>query len=196
MGGAQRRAAAGPVPTEPKPPEPDEDDELQKIRAARIKQMQEAHRLLTQGHGKLRELNNEADFIGVVRPRERAVVLLSDENRDRTVPYVTRALEEIAKKHIEAQFCHLELAKAGILAHMVNLDEGLPVVYVCKYGEVTCALTPARLFEMSSASSPMFKRHLASILRKVGGIGSGADDANSDSGVDEDEQEDRRRRVG
>lgn len=194
--GAQRRAASGQGTAEIQPPLPSEDDELQRIRAARIDQMQNAHRLIASGHGKLRELHNEADFIGVVRPRERAVVLLSDRDHDRSVPDVTAALEELAKKHVEAQFCHLELSNAGILSAILNLDEGLPVVYVLKHGEVTCALPPARLFSLSSASSPMFPKHLASLLRKVGGIGSGADDANSDSGCESEEEENRRRRVG
>merc|ERR1712187_206911 len=92
------------------------------------------------------------------------------------------ALDNLAKKHVEAQFCSMEVEKAGIMSAILNLDEGLPVLFICKYGEVTSMLTPARLFEFSSAPSPLFGKHLASLLRKFGGIGSGVPDANSDSG--------------
>merc|ERR1712224_142460 len=122
------------------------DDELQQIRAMRMAKMQQEQRLRQQGHGKLRELRNEADFIGVVKPRERAVVLLSDGVSDKRVPDVTTALEELAKKHVEAQFCHLEVENAGILSAMLDLDDGLPVVYVLKHGQVTASFPPRRLF--------------------------------------------------
>ena len=48
-------------------------------------------------------------------------------------------------KHVEAQFCHLEYTKAGLISAMVDLDEGLPVVFILKHGKVTHALPPARL---------------------------------------------------
>merc|ERR1712232_1405625 len=96
-------------------------------------------------------------------------------------------------KHVEAQFCHLELEKAGILSAILDLDEGLPVVFVLKHGQVTRALPPAQLFQFSSASSPMFAKHLASMLRRVGGIGSGTN-TNSDSECDSEEEDRRRRR--
>jgi len=191
VGGVSRAAAVAPQ----KPVEVNEDDELQRLRKARLAQMQQEQQWRQSGHGQLRELNNEVDFIGVVKPRERAVVLLSEGGySDRQAPEVIEALEQLAKKHVEAQFCHLELAKAGLLSCIVNLDEGLPVVFILKHGEVTHSLPPPRLFEFCSSTSPMFPRHLASMLRRAGGIGSGIDDANSDSGCDSEEEERRRRR--
>eukprot|EP00928_Gymnodinium_smaydae_P011838 TRINITY_DN1432_c0_g1_i2.p1 TRINITY_DN1432_c0_g1~~TRINITY_DN1432_c0_g1_i2.p1 ORF type:complete len:277 (-),score=66.22 TRINITY_DN1432_c0_g1_i2:97-927(-) len=177
-----------------KPQPVSEDDELKKLRAQRMAQMQQEQSWRQQGHGKLRELQNEADFIGVVKPRERAVVLLSDSTADKETPEVADALVSIAKKHVEAQFCHLELEKAGILSAILNLDDGLPVVLVLKHGQVTRSFPPESLFEYSSASSPMFPKHLASMLRRAGGIGSGVQDANSDSGCESEEEELRRRR--
>merc|ERR1712232_1351104 len=108
-------------------------------------------------------------------------------------PELVEAMEKLCKKHVEAQFCHLEYTKAGLISSMVDLDEGLPVVFVLKHGKVTCALPPARLFEFSSASSPMFTKHLGSMLRRVGGIGSGTN-TNSDSECDSEEEDRRRRR--
>eukprot|EP00401_Gymnodinium_catenatum_P078283 CAMPEP_0117511992 /NCGR_PEP_ID=MMETSP0784-20121206/28799_1 /TAXON_ID=39447 /ORGANISM="" /LENGTH=317 /DNA_ID=CAMNT_0005307693 /DNA_START=198 /DNA_END=1148 /DNA_ORIENTATION=+ len=153
VGGVSRAAAVAPQ----KPVEVNEDDELQRLRKARLAQMQQEQQWRQSGHGQLRELNNEVDFIGVVKPRERAVVLLSEGGySDRQAPEVIEALEQLAKKHVEAQFCHLELAKAGLLSCIVNLDEGLPVVFILKHGEVTHSLPPPRLFEFCSSTSPMF----------------------------------------
>jgi len=187
-------APRAPQPGEPfKAPEPSEDDELKKLRAQRMAQMQQEKSWRASGHGRLRELNNEADFIGVVQPRERAVVLMTDSVRDKEAPEMQEAMEQLCKKHVEAQFCHLEYTKAGLISAMVDLDEGLPVVFILKHGKVTHALSPARLFEFSSASSPMFPKHLGGMLRRLGGIGSGVN-ANSDSECDSEEEERRRRR--
>lgn len=181
------------APGEYRQPEPTEDDQLRQLRAARLAQMQQEHSWRASGHGHLRELNNEADFIGVVRPRERAVVLLADSSSNEA-PNIEEALVKLAKKHVEAQFCSLPLEKAGIISAILNLEEGLPVVFVLKHGQVTQSLPPRFLFEYSSASSPLFPKHLASLLRKCGGIGSGVDNANSDSGDESEEEEIRRRR--
>jgi len=190
--GAQRAAAQ--KPGEPfKAPEPTEDDELKALRARRLAEMQQEKTWRASGHGKLRELNNEADFIGVVQPRERAVVLLSDSMHDKEAPEMVEAMEKLAVKHVEAQFCHLEYSKAGLIGAMVDLDEGLPVVFVLKHGKVTRSMPPGTLFQFSSASSPMFAKHLASMLRRVGGIGSGTN-TNSDSECDSEEEDRRRRR--
>jgi len=174
--------------------QPSEDDELRRLRQQRLEQMKKEHSWREQGHGRLLELVSDKDFVQVVRPHERAVVLLTDSVADKTVEDVTEALQELAKKHVEAQFCHLELENAGIMSIMLNLDEGLPVVFVLKHGEVKVSLPPRRLFEFASASSPLFSKHLASLLRRVGGIGSGVEDANSDSGCDSEEEERRRMR--
>eukprot|EP00929_Paragymnodinium_shiwhaense_P055668 TRINITY_DN27884_c0_g1_i1.p1 TRINITY_DN27884_c0_g1~~TRINITY_DN27884_c0_g1_i1.p1 ORF type:complete len:279 (-),score=75.45 TRINITY_DN27884_c0_g1_i1:171-1007(-) len=192
--GAQRAAAAQ-APGEPfQAPGPSEDDELKQLRAMRLAQMQQENTWRASGHGKLRELNNEADFIGVVQPRERAVVLLSDSIRDKEHPEMVEAMEQLCKKHVEAQFCHLEYTKAGLISALVDLEQGLPVVFVLKHGKVTSALQPSRLFEFSSASSPLFSKHLASMLRRIGGIGSGIA-TNSDSECDsEDERKQKRYR--
>lgn len=192
----KQRAAAGQGHEQAQAPEPSEDDELRRLRAARVAAMQQEQSYRSAGHGKLRELENTADFIGVVLPRERAVVLLSDSTMDKEAPEVMEALEDLAKRHVEAQFCHLELEKATILSHILDLDAGLPVVFVLKHGQVKSSLPPGRLFEFSSASSPKFKGHLATLLRRAGAIGSGADDANSDSGNESEERDGawRRRR--
>jgi len=188
----QRHGAAAASGGLPEHQQPSEDDELRRLREQRLAQMKTEHSWREQGHGRLRELVSDKDFVQVVRPHERAVVLLTDSITDRTVEDVTEALQELAKKHVEAQFCHLELQNAGIMSIMLNLDEGVPVVFVLKHGEVKASLPPRRLFEFASASSPLFSRHLASLLRRVGGIGSGIEDANSDSGCDSEEEERRR----
>jgi len=169
-----------------------EDDDLRKLREARKAQLQTESSFRRQGHGYLRELANECEFIGVVKPHERAVVLLDEGGS--AASEVSDALAGLAKKHLEAQFCRIPIDKAGLLQTVVDLDEGLPIIFVLKHGAVRMSLAPRRLFEFSSASSPMFSRHLQRLLRSVGAIGSGEEKGSSDSEPDSGEEEQRRRR--
>mmetsp|Transcript_4408 Transcript_4408/g.8908 ORF Transcript_4408/g.8908 Transcript_4408/m.8908 type:complete len:206 (+) Transcript_4408:1-618(+) len=164
-----------------------EEDELQQLRSARIAIMKQEKEWRESGQGCLRELADEVEFMDVLQPRERGVVLVCDGNSDRRSQELLEVLEDLAKKHVEAQFCHLELENAGLLAHAVDLDEGVPVIFVLKHGKVVTSLPPSRIFALSSASSPTFRHNITSLLRRVGGIGSGENDADSDSGCESDD---------
>lgn len=159
------------------------EDDLKKMRAARIKEMQDEKRWKKLGHGELRELEDEKEFLFAIRPHERAVVLL-DDGRPAGAD-VQQALVRLAKRHVETQFCRLPAGKAFFLTQMVEL-EGLPAVFIVEEGKVKKQLTPEILFEFSSASSPLFVKHLARALHRVGGI----TDAEAPSSAEEDEEED------
>lgn len=188
----QARQAQAAQIAEAQAPVYNEDEELQKLRAARKAALQTEQNYRRQGHGVLKELANEFEFIGVVKPHERAVVLLDEGGS--TATEVGDALGELAKKHLEAQFCRIPLDKAGLLGYCVNIDEGLPMIYILKHGEVRMALPPRRLFEYSSASSPLFARNLQRLLRSCGAIGSGEDKGSSDEDYDSEEEDKQRRR--
>lgn len=167
------------------------EDDLKKLRQERMRQMQDEKRWKELGHGEMRELTNEREFLGVIKPHERAVVLL-DDGLAKSADEVLRALQRLAKRHIETQFCCLHADNAFFLTQMVEL-EGLPAIFIVEEGKVTKQLTPAMLFEYSSASSPLFIKHLARALLRVGGI-SNAEGGSSSAEEDEEQDSYARRR--
>mmetsp|Transcript_36233 Transcript_36233/g.82061 ORF Transcript_36233/g.82061 Transcript_36233/m.82061 type:complete len:302 (-) Transcript_36233:11-916(-) len=148
---------------QPVPKENDPDEELRRLRAARVAQMQEESVWRAQGHGRLRELEDEAEFIKAIKPHERALVLLHDGS-SAVSDDVRTSLEALAPRSLEAQFCCLHARKAFFLTQMVNL-QGLPAIFILREGKVVQHLPPAALFANSSASSPLFKQHLRRLLR-------------------------------
>jgi len=165
--------------------------ELRRARDARLAQLKAEHTWRHQGHGSLRELQDEAEFVRIIGPHERVIVLL-DDGRGAAAEDVKRALDRLAKSHLEAQFCRLPVERAFFLTQMVEL-EGLPAVFILNEGQVTRHLPPHRLFEFASASSPLFAGHLARLLHRVGGITS-ADGGSSDEGEGSDEESTRNSR--
>mmetsp|Transcript_21874 Transcript_21874/g.40241 ORF Transcript_21874/g.40241 Transcript_21874/m.40241 type:complete len:248 (-) Transcript_21874:9-752(-) len=147
------------------PQDVDPDEELRRLRAARKAQMQEESVWRAQGHGRLRELEDEAEFIRAIKPHERAVVLLHDGS-SAVSDDVRTSLEGLATRSLEAQFCCLHARKAFFLTQMVNL-QGLPAIFILHEGKVVQHLPPAALFANSSASSPLFKQHLRRLLRSA-----------------------------
>mmetsp|Transcript_60931 Transcript_60931/g.132169 ORF Transcript_60931/g.132169 Transcript_60931/m.132169 type:complete len:221 (-) Transcript_60931:126-788(-) len=158
------------------------DDELRRLREARLAQIKEESTWRQQGHGKLRELVDEHEFVEAIRPHARAIVLL-DDGRPGAGEQVHEALVKLAKVHLEAQFLRLHSERAYWLTEMVDL-EGFPAVFVLRDGQVTRHLSPSHLFAYASASSPLFTGHLAKLLYRVGGLTT--PEAGSDS-EDEDE---------
>lgn len=171
----------------------DPDAELCRLRQARMAEIRTEHEWRQQGHGSLRELADEREFVQVVQPHERAVVLLDDESAAGAVE-VCEALHRLSKKQLETQFCRLPVERAAFLTRMVELD-GLPALFVLRNGEVTRHLPPSRLFEYSSASSPLFKRHLSRLLRRFGALTNEVDGGSSseDEESDHDIRRDRRK---
>jgi len=169
------------------PPADDDADELRRLRNARRTALQEEHKWRQQGHGSLAELKDEREFIVKIKPHDRAVVLL-DDGYSTAGDDVKSALASLAKKHLESQFCWLRAERAFFLTHIVEL-EGYPTVFVLQQGRVRRTLSPESLFEHASSTSPLFSKHLARLLHRVGAITS-AETENSD--VSEDEEEERR----
>mmetsp|Transcript_30771 Transcript_30771/g.95687 ORF Transcript_30771/g.95687 Transcript_30771/m.95687 type:complete len:209 (+) Transcript_30771:29-655(+) len=161
--------------------EQDDVDELQQIRAARIAQMKQEREWRESGHGELRELADEVEFMDVMQPRARGVLLICDRGAHASSEQLLQILEDLARRHVEAQFCHLELENAGLLAHAVDLDEGVPVVMVVKHGKVAQSLPPSKLFARAAATSPKFRRHFVALLKQAGCIDADAKDEESDS---------------
>jgi len=170
--------------------EEDPESELRRLRQARMAQLKDEHAWRRQGHGSLRELADEREFVEVIQPHERAVAML-DDGRPGAAEDVRAALGRLAQAHLETQFCRLHVDKAVFLTHMVEL-EGLPALFVLRDGQVTRHLSPERLFEFSSASSPLFVKHLARLLHRVDALSSA--EAGSGSEAEEDEEERGRRR--
>jgi len=166
----------------------DDVDELDRLRAGRVAQLKQEQTWRHSGHGSLRELADEVEFLDVLQPRERGVVLISDGASDRCTQLL-EVFEGLAQKHVETQFCHLELENAGLLAHAVDLDEGVPVVFVLKHGQVIKSLSPSQLFQLGAISSPKFRQHIGSLLRNLGAIGS--DDALKVEGSDSESDGER-----
>jgi len=165
------------------------DDELKRAREARMAQLKHEHTWRQQGHGSLRELADEREFIEVIGPHERAVVLL-DDGRAGAAEDVKRALDRLAKSHLEAQFCRLPVDRARFLTHMVEL-QGLPTIFVLRDGQVTRQLPPHRLFEYASASSPLFGKHLAKLLHRVDALMDSEGVSSSEDERDDDEEKSR-----
>uniref|UniRef100_A0A7S2MVH3 Phosducin thioredoxin-like domain-containing protein n=1 Tax=Zooxanthella nutricula TaxID=1333877 RepID=A0A7S2MVH3_9DINO len=160
--------------------------DLRKAREARLAQLKEQQAWRQQGHGSLRELQDEAEFVRIIGPHDRVVVLL-DDGREAAAEDVKRALDRLAKSHLEAQFCRLPVERAYFLTTMVQL-EGLPAVFILRDGQVTRHLPPSRLFEFASASSPLFPGHLARLLHRTGALLSaeGASDSEGERSGEED----------
>mmetsp|Transcript_38852 Transcript_38852/g.77056 ORF Transcript_38852/g.77056 Transcript_38852/m.77056 type:complete len:199 (+) Transcript_38852:78-674(+) len=157
-----------------------DDDELKQIRRARIAQILQEQSWRDAGQGSLRELGDEVEFLDVLQPRERGVCLVCDGATERFAE-ILDLLEVLAKKYLGTQFCHLELENAGVLADAMDLENGIPVVFVVKHGKVVSSLSPAKLFERGPSGSPKFRRHFLSLLRASGGIDrGGAPDSDSD----------------
>eukprot|EP00928_Gymnodinium_smaydae_P027712 TRINITY_DN21337_c0_g1_i1.p1 TRINITY_DN21337_c0_g1~~TRINITY_DN21337_c0_g1_i1.p1 ORF type:complete len:196 (+),score=36.61 TRINITY_DN21337_c0_g1_i1:46-633(+) len=160
-----------------------DDSELQRLRAVRISQLQREQEWRQSGQGKLRELADEVDFLEVLQPRERGVCLICDRTAESSSDLLD-AFEELARRHVETQVCHLEFENAGLLAHAVDLDGGLPVVFVVHCGKVAASFSPAVLFEKYFAESPRFQAHLTTLLRNAGGLSADAALEDEDSDAD------------
>lgn len=172
-----------------KPIQPKEDEgekELKAIRAARIKAMQNEQTWKRQGHGKLRELQDEKEFVATIAPHERAVVCLEDGDAP-GADEVVDALVKLSPKHLEVQFCRLPAERAKFMTQMLKL-EGFPCLFILRYGEVQRMLPPAVLFQYASASSPLFPGHLARMLHKADALTSPEAASGSE---EEDEGQDR-----
>jgi len=167
-----------------------EQDELKILRRQRMEKMRMEQAWKKQGHGSLRELANEVEFVEVIQPHERALVLL-DDGKGGACDEVNAALAKIATRHMETQFCRLPVDRARFLTHMVEL-EGFPTIFVLSHGEVSRALPPRRLFEFCSASSPLFGGHLTRMLHKIGAIlNSDGAESDDDDGSDGDDKKGR-----
>merc|ERR1712194_158615 len=147
-----------------------EIDDMTQLRAARLAELKQEKEWREAGHGELRELADEVEFLEVMEPRERGVLLISDRANSAASEQILQIMEELARLHVEAQFCFLELENAGMLAHAVALDEGVPVVLALKRGVVSATLPPSQLFSKASASSPKFRRHFIVLLQRAGCI--------------------------
>lgn len=167
------------------PVEDELDVELRRAREARRAQLRAEQTWKQQGHGTLRELRDETEFVEIIGPHERGIMLL-DDGRDPAGEDVKRALDRLAKSHMEAQFCSLPADRAHFLTRMVEL-ESLPAIFVLQQGQVTRHLPPRRLFEFASASSPLFKGHLETLLHKVGAL-LNAEGSDSEGEGSEDEK--------
>lgn len=160
----------------------DRDAELKRLRQARMKQMQEEEVWRQQGHGSLRELADEREFIEAIKPHERALVLLDDDSAG-VQEEVRQVLEQLSRRHLEAQFCRLRVDRATFLTHMIEL-RGLPTLLLLRHGEVVRHLSPENLFEYASASSPLFRGHLSRTLLRLGALleeGGGSSDEGEES---------------
>eukprot|EP00438_Fugacium_kawagutii_P001705 Skav202847 [mRNA] locus=scaffold2311:33361:33792:+ [translate_table: standard] len=140
---------------------------------------------MLQGHGSLRELVSEKEFVETIAPHERALVLL-DDGAASAGEVCRKVLGRLASKHLETQFCWLPAERAFFLTQMVDL-QGLPTIFVLSYGEVTRHLPPSQLFSYSSASSPLFPKHLRNLLRRSGAI-ENTDDSESGSDADDSDE--------
>lgn len=170
--------------------EDDEEAELRKMREARMQQMKKEQMWKAQGHGKLRELADEREFLEAIKPHERVITLL-DDGFSAAGDEVRAVLEKIAPGHLETFFCYLPANRAFFLTHTVEL-EGLPAIFALQNGQVRRHLPPSTLFEYASATSPMFKKHLVRLLHRIGSLST--TDGGGSSGSDDDEDAEERRR--
>ena len=145
----------------------DEEAELLRLRRERRAQLQRESAWKGQGHGFLKELKDEKEFVESIAPHESAVVLLDDGNAACQV--CRKWLARWAPQHLEAHFCFLKAENAFFLTQMIHL-EALPTLFVLSYGEVTKHLPPSQLFCHASASSPLFPKHFQSLLHRSGVI--------------------------
>mmetsp|Transcript_564 Transcript_564/g.1536 ORF Transcript_564/g.1536 Transcript_564/m.1536 type:complete len:161 (+) Transcript_564:373-855(+) len=146
-----------------------------KLRQARLAQLQQESIWKKQGHGSLRELADEKEFVETIAPHERALVLL-DDGCSAAGEECRKVLGRLAASHLETQFCWLPANRAFFLTQMLDL-EALPTLFILSYGEVVQHLPPSRLFHFSSASSPLFSRHLTKLLYSMGTIECPDDDS-------------------
>jgi len=173
------------------PPKETEEDEMKRMRRERLAQLQNEQSWRQQGHGSLRELVSESDFIETIKPHDRAVVLLDDGGHGAELE-VQRALAKLATVHIETQFCRLPVDRAIFLTSMVAL-EGLPTVLILHNGQVTLTMSPQMLFQNASASSPLFKSHLAKLLHRVGAVATAEGDSGSENDDDSDDERSKKK---
>lgn len=191
--GSVARADPYSVSCRPGPLQAAEDDaeaELRKMREARKKQLQNEQLWKAQGHGALRELHDEREFLEAIKPHERVVCLL-DDGHSAAGDEVRSVLEKTAPSHLETFFCYLPANRAFFLTHTVEL-EGLPAIFTLHNGQVRRHLPPSALFEYASSSSPLFKKHLIRLLHRTGSLTT--TDGGDSSGSEDEEAEEKRRR--
>merc|ERR1712232_799049 len=110
-------------------------------------------------------MGDEAEFVQIIGPHERGIVLLDDE-RSPQAEFVRRALLRLSKIHLEAQFCRLRSERAHFLTQMVEL-EALPTIFVTNHGQVTRHLPPSIIFENCSSNSPLLAANIARLLERM-----------------------------
>lgn len=191
--GSVGRADPYSVSCRPGPSQAAEDDEeaqLRKMREARMQQLRNEQKWKAQGHGALRQLADEREFLEAIKPHERVITLL-DDGHSTAGEEVRGVLEKIAPSHLETFFCYLPANRAFFLTHTVEL-EGLPAIFTLHNGQVRRHLPPSTLFEYASATSPLFKKHLLRLLHRIGSLTT--TDGGGSSGSDDDEEAEEKRR--
>ncbi|KAG7208743.1 hypothetical protein KM043_014939 [Ampulex compressa] len=99
-------------------------NDFEKLRETRLKQLkklqQQKQNWLSQGHGEHTELSDEKEFFDVSKKSENIVCLFYKDDSPRS-KIADHHLKILAKKHIEAKFCKLNVERCPFLTERLRI---------------------------------------------------------------------------
>ncbi|XP_078043814.1 phosducin-like protein 3 [Augochlora pura] len=99
-------------------------NDFEKLREARLKKLkllqQQKQNWLTQGHGEYSEIHDEKEFFDISKKSQNIVCLFYKDDSPRC-KIVDHHLKILAKKHIEARFCKLNVERCPFLTERLRI---------------------------------------------------------------------------
>ncbi|XP_057319610.1 thioredoxin domain-containing protein 9 [Microplitis mediator] len=99
-------------------------DDLEKLREKRLKELKEIHHQkqtwIAAGHGEYNEIYNEKEFFEVSKKSQNIVCLFYKDDSPRC-KIVDQHFKILAKKHVEARFCKLNVERAPFLTERLKI---------------------------------------------------------------------------
>lgn len=114
-----------------------DDDSFEALRQKRLEELKKQERLkkelLHKGHGEYSEITEEKEFFDICKKSENVICHFYRPSTFRC-KIVDEHLSLLAKKHIEAKFCKLNVEKAPFLTDRLKIKI-LPTIVLCKNGK-------------------------------------------------------------
>ncbi|XP_067137910.1 thioredoxin domain-containing protein 9 [Centruroides vittatus] len=115
-----------------------DEDDLEALRRRRLEELKKQEKLkrewLSKGHGEYDEIAEEKEFFDICKKSENVVCHFYKPSTFRC-QIVDKHLSILAKKHIEAKFCKLNVERAPFLTDRLKIRI-LPTIALCKNGKV------------------------------------------------------------
>ncbi|KAH0562757.1 thioredoxin domain-containing protein 9 [Cotesia glomerata] len=111
-----------------------DSDDLEKLREKRLKELKQIHHQkqtwIAAGHGEYNEIYNEKEFFEVSKKSQNIVCLFYKDDSPRC-KIVDEHFKGLAKKHVEARFCKLNVERAPFLTERLKIRV-IPTIAIVK----------------------------------------------------------------